>query len=499
MRYETTIGLEIHTQLSTKSKMFCRCDNFSVEAKPNTNVCPVCMGMPGTLPIANQTAIEWTIKTGLALNCKIAKITKFDRKSYFYPDLPKNYQISQYDTPITKNGSLGIETLDKEGKSYITKIGITRTHLEEDAGKLVHPEGKDYSLVDLNRAGTPLMEIVTEPDLRSPLEARIFMQNLRAILRYLGVSLANMEEGNLRCDANISLRPAGSKTLGAKVEIKNMNSFKALERALEYEAERQTELLESGEKIVQETRGWVEAKQKTVSLRIKEETFDYRYFPEPDIPPITANSQQPTANSIDIEKIRAELPELPREKQKRFEKEYGLSSYDAFVLTGELELANFFERTLEKLPQITEATGKEKKLAKKISNWITSELLARLNKEKIEISKSKVTPQGLAELVDLIDKGEISGKIAKDIFDEMFKTGEFPSKIVKEKGLRQVSDKAALVKIIEKVISENKKTVEDYKKGKEGALMFLVGQVMRATKGQAAPQKVNEILREKLS
>lgn len=512
MEYQTIVGLEIHVQLKTKSKMFCRCDNYSVDVKPNINTCPVCMGMPGVLPVINMQAINWAIKTALALNCKITKETKFDRKSYFYPDLPKGYQTSQYDMPLATGGYLDIDVpmLEVKSKKYKVKskmyskvknnmstrrIKLTRLHMEEDAAKLIHPEVADYSLVDFNRAGTPLMEIVTEPDLRSPLEAKIFMQELRSILRYLDVSEADMEEGNLRCDANISLQKVTKKPLknreitanklGEKVEIKNINSFKAVERALIYEVERQKEILESGGKVVQETRGWMEDKGRTVSQRGKEEAEDYRYFSEPDLPPLKFKKEQ-------IEGIRLQLPELPNQRQRRFVKEYDLSMYDAQILTLEKEMADFFEKSLQNIPKM------DKQKAKKVCNWITTELQYLLKDKGIDITKCKIKPKDLAELITLIDKGEISGKVGKQVFGKMFNRGVSPSEIVNKKGLKQVSDERQLAKIIQKVISQNQKAVSDYKAGKQQALKFLVGQVMAQTRGQANPQMVNKILEEKL-
>jgi aspartyl-tRNA(Asn)/glutamyl-tRNA(Gln) amidotransferase subunit B len=490
--------------------MFCRCSN-KIALKntnnntdkqerleePNTRVCPVCMGFPGVLPKINMQAIKWAIKTALALNCRVAKETKFDRKSYFYPDLPKGYQISQYDMPLAEGGYLDIDvplSKIKDQKSKIKnnmstrRIKITRLHMEEDAAKLIHPEVADYSLVDFNRAGTPLMEIVTEPDLRSPLEAKIFMQELRSILRYLDVSEGDMEEGNLRCDANISLSPklkVKSGKLGEKVEIKNINSFKAVERALTYEEERQKEVLEGGGRIEQETRGWMENKGRTISQRGKEEAEDYRYFPEPDLPPLKFKKEQ-------IEGIQLQLPELPNQRQRRFVKEYDLSMYDAQILTGDIEIADFFEKSLQNIPKM------DKQKAKKVCNWITTELQYLIKDKNIDITECKIKPKDLAELITLIDKGEISGKIAKEIFVEMFNTGKSPSQIVSKEGLKQVSDEGQLAKIIQKVISKNQKAVSDYKKGKQQAFKFLVGQVMAQTRGQANPQMVNKILREKL-
>lgn len=489
-KYETVIGLEIHAQLKTVSKMFCRCNNYSVDAEANTNVCPVCLGMPGTLPVANKKAIEWTYLLGLAIDSKIADKFNFERKNYFYPDLPKAYQITSSTNPPVVGGSLEV---DVDGD--LRKVRIHHVHLEEDAGKLVHPDDKNYSLVDLNRAGTPLMEIVTEPDIRSPKEARLFMQDLRSILRYLGISDANMEQGNLRCDANISLRPVGQKELGKKVEIKNMNSFRMIEKALEYEIERQTEMLDAGESIAQETRGWNEAKNITTGQRSKEEANDYRYFPEPDLPPIDFSA----ANAIDLDEIKTWLPELPKEKRARFEKEYGLSIADAELITSDLELAKYFEKVIEAMPdEVHSNTEILLARAKKASNWLVSELLGKLNKFSVQLSDTKVKPEDLAKLVDLIEDGKISGKQAKDVFEQMFECGDEPEKLIEKMGLGQISDTGELEKVIGEVIAANEQSVNDFKSGKQQAFGFLIGQVMAKTKGQANPKLVNEILREKL-
>lgn len=482
-KYETVIGLEVHAQLRTQSKMFCSCDNMSVDVEPNTNVCPVCLGMPGMLPVANKQAIEWTYLLGLALGAQIADKWNFERKNYFYPDLPKAYQITSSTTPPVIGGSVDV---DVDGR--LTKVRIHHIHLEEDAGKLIHPTGAKYSLVDLNRAGTPLMEIVTEPDIRSPREASVFLQDLRSILRYLGISDANMEQGNLRCDANISLRKIGTKELGTKVEIKNMNSFKMIERALHYEVERQTEMLDSGERIIQETRGWDDAKGVTTEQRSKEEANDYRYFPEPDLPPFVAT------------KFEANLPELPKEKCARFVSEYALSSADAIQLTSDLELARYFEQAVEALPDDVLTTDEQKRnAAKKLANWIVGELIGRMNKFSVQLSDVKILPEQITRLVTLIDAGTISGKQAKEVFDKMFETGQGPGKIVEASGLGQISNEAELIEIINIVLEANKRSVDDYKAGKQQAFGFLIGQVMAKTKGQANPKLVNEILRARLA
>ncbi|KKR17741.1 MAG: Aspartyl/glutamyl-tRNA(Asn/Gln) amidotransferase subunit B [candidate division CPR2 bacterium GW2011_GWC1_41_48] len=487
IKFETVIGMEFHIQLNTKSKMFCRCDNYSAEAKPNTNTCPTCMGFPGTLPVANEKAIEWTMLLGLALNGKVADSFNFERKNYFYPDLPKAYQITSSTNPPVVGGYLDIVT--SKGES---KIRINHIHLEEDAGKLVHASNGNYSLVDLNRASTPLMELVTEADFRTPEEARVFAENLRSIVRYLGISSGNMEEGNLRADANISLRPVGQKEFGKKVEIKNMNSFKSIERALEYEVKRQTETLSEGGTLFQETRGWDENKGKTMSQRSKEEAHDYRYFPEPDLPPFKPKKEV-------IDRLKAEMPELPSEKRERFEGEYGLTAYDAMVLTSDVELARFFEQGVEEIMKKESKDFIPKESAKKLANWTLTELLGRLNAKGISVKNSPIKSRQLADLIALIDEGTISGKIAKTVFDEMFETGKNPEEIIKDKGLVQITDTKALEETVDAVLDNNPKSVEDFKAGKAQAFGFLIGQVMKETKGQANPKIVNEILRKKLS
>ncbi|MDD5692957.1 MAG: Asp-tRNA(Asn)/Glu-tRNA(Gln) amidotransferase subunit GatB [Patescibacteria group bacterium] len=486
-KYDIVIGLEIHAQLRTESKMFCTCDNYSVGAGPNKNTCPICLGMPGMLPVPNKKAIEWTYLLGMALGAKVAEKFCFERKNYFYPDLPKAYQITSSTMPPIIGGSVEIDDND-----VLKKIRINHVHLEEDAGKLIHPKIGEYSLVDLNRAGTPLLEIVTEPDLRSPREARIFVQDLRSILRYLGISDANMEQGNLRCDANISLKPQGQKELGTKVEVKNMNSFKMIERALEHEVKRQEEILSENKKIVQETRGWDDAKGKTLGQRSKEEANDYRYFPEPDIPSIEPNKD----NSIDLKEIKNWLPELPKEKRIRFETEYSLSKQDADNLTSDLDLARYFEQTLAEIPQVAGNDEIKKQKAKKLANWLITELLAKLNGQGISILDCKIKHQNFAVLIEKIDSGKISGKIAKEIFSEMFVSGRGVEEIIKEKGLSLISDEKEIETIIRAVISENTASVQDYKSGKEKAFGYLVGQVMAKTKGQANPQIVNKLLKE---
>ena len=479
MTYETIIGLEIHAQLQTKSKIFCGCST-EFGAKPNTNICPVCTGQPGVLPVLNKKVVELAIKTALALNCKIEPHSIFARKNYFYPDLPKDFQISQYELPLATKGSIEIEL---DGK--IKKVGITRVHLEEDAGKLVHKGaarimGSEESLVDFNRTGVPLMEIVTEPDIRSPEEAKIFMEELANLLKQLEVCDAKMEEGSLRCDANISLRKKGVKEFGVKTEVKNMNSFRAVLKALQAEEKRHRQTLEEGEKIVQETRYFDDLTDTTTSMRGKEFAHDYRYFPEPDLVPIEPEKKW-------VEEIKKSIGELPGARRKRYEKELGLPPHDAGFLTSSKEMAGFFEETL-----------KLYKNAKVISNWLLGDISAYLNENNIILSATKLTPELLAQTLKAIDEGKISGKMAKEIIVEQLKTGKSVGQITKESGLVQISNEAELKKIITQVIKSNPKPAEDYRKGKHGVLGFLVGQVMRATKGKANPGLVNKLLKEEL-
>ena len=485
MNYETIIGLEVHAQLLTKSKMFCRCSADYASASPNTHVCPVCLGMPGVLPTINQQAVEYTIMTALALHCVISDYTKFDRKNYPYPDLMKGYQISQYDAPFGQGGWLDIEVNGEKKKA-----GITRVHLEEDVAKLVHrtsPEGEAYSLVDVNRAGVPLMEVVGEPDLRSPEEARQYLMKLHSILQYLGVSTANMEEGSFRCDANISIRPENSPDSLAKVEVKNMNSFKAVYRAMEYEAKRQRKVAAEGRRLVQETRGWVEEKGKTVSQRSKEYAHDYRYFPEPDLPPLVLSREW-------VEEIKSELPELPEARRDRFVTEYSLSLYDANLLTSSKAMADYFESYMKEAPP----SWSPKESAKKVANWLLGEFLRLLNATDTDIKDSRITAERFWGLIDLIERGVISGTTAKTVFEEMFNTGKSAEEIVKEQGLSQISDTSEIEGAVIQVINSNAQPVADFKAGKEQALKFLVGQVMRDTRGQANPKLVNELLKRKL-
>lgn len=478
MKYEAVIGLEVHTELQTTTKIFCSCKT-SFGADPNTNVCPVCLGLPGVLPVLNKKVLEYAVRAGLALNCEISRFSKFDRKNYYYPDLPKNFQTSQFDLPICEHGYLDVEV---EGEKR--RIRITRAHMEEDAGKLVHHgtsiTDSDYSLVDYNRTGTPLLEIVSEPDMRSAKEAVAYMEKMRAILQYIGVSDCRMEEGSLRCDANVSVRPVGQKELGTKTEIKNINSFKGVERAIEYEAMRQAELLEDGGKVVQETRTWDEKEGVTKSMRTKEEANDYRYFPEPDLVPFTVSDEY-------IENIRKSLPELPDARKERYMKEFGLSSEDAVFMTNDKATADYFEAAVD--------AGADPKAC---VNWLMGEFASQLSTDGIEIAKAPVSAENLAALLKLISKGTISGKIAKKVFATMWKEGGNPEEIVKAQGLVQISDTAELSKLVDEVVGKNPKAVEDFKAGKKKAVGALVGQIMKATKGKANPRVINELLNKKL-
>ena len=488
VNYETVIGLEVHAQLLTKSKMFCSCSADYANALPNSHVCPICLGMPGVLPSINQKAVEYTVMTALAVGCTISEYTKFDRKNYPYPDLMKGYQISQYDAPIGQNGHVSIDTNGTK-----REIGIIRVHLEEDVAKLLHrtmPEEEAYSLVDANRAGVTLLEIVSQPELNSPEEARQYLVKLRTILQYLGVSTGNMEEGGFRCDANISLRPIGTTNYLPKVEVKNMNSFKAVHRALKYEAERQRQELEKGKMPVQETRGWVEEKGITVSQRSKEFAHDYRYFPEPDLPPLVFDK-------VWIEEIRSHLPELPETKRNRFMTQYGLPSYDANLLTNSKVMADYFEDCVKLLAGLSNSIELHRN-AKAVSNCLLGEFSSMLNITNTEIKDAQVTPQHLAEMLSLVNKGTLSGLAAKTVLEEMFYSGKPASTIVAEKNLSQVSDNLELTNVIDQVISNNRQAVADWETGKRQALIFLTGQVMKASKGRANPKLVNEILLDKL-
>jgi len=484
MKYKPVIGLEIHAELETESKMFCDCLNDPEAPEPNINICPICLGHPGTLPVINQKAVESVIKTALALNCRVPDSSKFDRKNYFYPDLPKGYQISQYDQPLSFKGFLKIN-----GK----KIRITRIHLEEDACKLLHPKRAGYSLVDFNRAGVPLMELVSEPDIVSGREARQFCEELQMILRYLDVSEANMEKGQMRCEVNISLQ-SERKKLGTKVEIKNLNSFRAVERSVDYEIERQTDLLETGEKIVQETMGWDENKQRTFSQRTKEEAQDYRYFPEPDLPPLTELSSVSS-------RLLAGLPELPQARRERFIEEYQLPQADINTLIVNKGLAEYFEQVVSELKTWLKikAIGDRQPLIKLTANYLLTELQKLLSASKTKVEDCQISPENFAEFITLIQQKDISSSAAQTVLKEMFETGADPSNIVETKELKQVSDEAELIKIVKRIIKENPKPVQDYQTGKENALQFLVGKVMAASKGQANPEVVREILKKELS
>lgn len=474
MKYETVIGLEVHVELKTNTKIFCSCKNDS-KSDPNTNICPVCMGHPGSLPVLNEEAVNLALKASTALHCEINQQSKFDRKNYFYPDSPKGYQISQFDKPVGEHGYIEIE-MDGETK----RIGITRLHLEEDAGKSQHASDGSHTLVDYNRTGVPLVEIVSEPDMRSPEEARLYLEALKSIMQYCEVSDCRMEEGSLRCDANISLRPVGETTLGNKAELKNMNSFRNVQRGLEYEVNRQRELYEDGESVAQETRRFDESTQTTLSMRSKEEAHDYRYFPEPDLVDLAIDDAW-------LSRIRDGLPELPAAKRARYETQLGLPAYDAGVLTADPKTAVFYESVL--------AAGAEAKAA---SNWVMSDILGALNNEGKEFDKSPISADNLAGLIAEVSSGKISSKQARDVFKEMWDTGKTAKAIIQEQGMEQISDESVLGPILDDVIAKNDKSVEDYKGGKERALGALVGQVMKATKGKANPALVNQLLKDKI-
>ena len=477
MEYEPVIGLEVHAQLLTRSKIFCGCSTTFGE-EPNTLTCPVCTGQPGSLPVLNRKAVEFAIKLGLATKCRIAPYSLFARKNYFYPDLPKGYQISMYELPLAEDGFIEILV---DGKKK--RIKIIRVHLEEDAGKLKHgetPETASFSYVDFNRTGVPLAEIVSGPDIRSPQEAGDYLRELRAILQYLEICTGDMEKGTFRCDANISVRPRGQKEFGTRTELKNMNSFRHVEMALEYEIKRQISLLEDGEEVVQETRLWDVDGGVTASMRGKEEAHDYRYFPDPDLVPVNIDEGW-------IGQIRASLPELPSEKRERFVKQYSIPDYDAAIITSTKPLAMYYEEVVRLFPE-----------PKIVSNWIMGDLLRELKQDEREIDQCPVTPLHLAEMLSMIKDGTISGKIAKDVFEEMYRTGEKPSKIVQEKGWVQILDKGEIERAIERAIQGNPKLVDDYRKGKEKLFGFFVGEVMKQTKGKANPKLLNELLKEKL-
>jgi aspartyl-tRNA(Asn)/glutamyl-tRNA(Gln) amidotransferase subunit B len=475
LNYETVIGLEVHAELSTKTKIFCDCTTeFGGEV--NTHCCPICTGMPGVLPVLNKKVVDYAIKAGLATNCEITEFGKQDRKNYFYPDLPKAYQISQYDLPVCKNGYIDIEVNGQK-----KRIGITRIHIEEDAGKLMHDEWGTGSLIDYNRCGVPLIEIVTEPDMRTPEEAKVFLETLKSILQYIDVSDCKMQEGSLRCDINLSVKPVGQKEFGVRTEMKNVNSFRAAVRAMEYEAKRQIEIVESGKQVEQETRRWDDVKGVSYAMRNKEEAHDYRYFPEPDLVPIVINKEW-------IEEIRKTLPELPNAKKERYIKQYQLPEYDAAIITSSRTLAQFFEECVE--------SGANPKI---VSNWFMGDLMRILKDNNLEPEEIPFPGQYIAKLLALIEKGTISGSIAKKVLEVMFDEAKDPEIIVKEKGLIQISDESQLVEIAKKVIEDNPQSVADYKGGKEKALGFLVGQCMKATKGKANPQMLNNLLKEMLN
>ncbi len=488
MNYETVIGLEVHAQLLTKSKMFCSCSTAYQEAAPNTHVCPVCLGMPGVLPVINRRAVEYAMMFGLALNCSINPHSKMDRKNYPYPDLMKGYQISQYDEPLCINGWLDVE-VDGQPKH----IGVTRVHMEEDTAKLSHhaADGETFSLVDVNRGGVPLMEIVSEPDMRSAEEARQYLMKLRRILRYLGISSGDMEEGAFRCDANVSVRPEGASQFGVKVEVKNMNSFRSVFRAIQFEEARQRTMLDTGQRIAQETRGWVDTKNETVSQRSKESANDYRYFPEPDIPTLEVNPEW-------VAQLRDNLPELPDAKYQRFQLEFGLSPYEAAVLTDTRAMAEFFEGAMSVPPSNGQASDLWAR-AKSVSNWCTGELLRLLNANNHDVEDIKVSPSQLAELIDLVEAGKVSQTAAKTVFEAMYATGKSPAAAVQELGLAQISGSDELAGIVARIVSETPQAVADYRAGKQQALGALVGKVMKETRGRANPAVVTELLKEQLA
>ncbi len=470
--YELVAGIETHVQLKTRTKLFCGCA-IQFGAPPNTQVCPICLGHPGSLPVLNRAAFELGMRAALALNCTIAATTKFDRKNYFYPDLPKNYQISQYDLPFSTEGWVEIEG----GK----KIGIFRAHLEEDAGKLIHEEKGTRSFVDLNRTGVPLVEIVTKPDIRSADEAYQYMTSLRTILQYAGVSDCDMEKGELRCDVNLSIRPRGQEKFGTKTEIKNLNSFKNAKAALEYEFARQVRAVDAGERIIQSTLLWDAENNRTRLMRTKEEAHDYRYFPEPDLPPVKISQDW-------IGKVKAQIPELPAAKRVRFQEQYGLSDYDAKVLSFDRSMADFFE-------EAAKLSGKPKPVA----NWLVNELNKILNEKKIDMKSVKTTPKALVELITILESGKITNASAKEVFADIVESGEAPADVVKEKGFAKIEDSGALEEAAKAAIAAGPKAVADFKAGKEAALKSLIGGIMKATKGQADPKKAEEVLRKLLS
>lgn len=473
-QYETVIGLEVHVELATKTKIFCSCST-AFGGAPNTHTCPVCTGMPGSLPVLNKKVVEYAVAVGLATNCEITQYSRFDRKNYFYPDNPQNYQISQLYLPICRNGKVEIET--EQGKKY---IGIHEIHMEEDAGKLVHDEWRDCSLVDFNRSGVPLIEIVSEPDMRSAEEVIAYLDKLRMTIQYLGASDCKLQEGSMRADVNLSVREAGAKEFGTRTEMKNLNSFKAIARAIENEKNRQIDLLEAGEKIIQETRRWDDNKEYSYAMRSKEDAQDYRYFPEPDLVPVVISDEW-------LEEIRSRQPEFREAKLARYKEEYGLPDYDADILTGSKKLADLFETT-------TALCGRPKK----VSNWLMGETMRMLKEQSKEPEDITFSPGSLAKLIDLVEAGTINGSVAKEVFEVIFAEDIDPEKYVEEKGLKTVNDEGALRSTIEKIISDNPQSVEDYRNGKEKAIGFLVGQTMKVMKGKANPGMVNQILKELL-
>ena len=479
-QYETVIGLEVHVELATKTKIFCGCST-AFGGRPNTHTCPVCTGMPGSLPVLNKQVVEYAVAVGLATNCTITQYCKFDRKNYFYPDNPQNYQISQLYLPICRNGSVEIEVAGEDGNTYTKPVRIHEIHMEEDAGKLVHDDWEDCTLVDYNRSGVPLIEIVSEPDMRSAEEARAYMEQLKAVLEYIDVCDCKMQEGSLRCDANISIMPEGAKEFGTRAEIKNLNSFRALVRAIEYEVERQKAILEDGGHVVQETRTWDEANGVTLSMRSKEEAHDYRYFPEPDLVPVEIDDAW-------IERVRGELPELPAQRLQRLVEKHGLPKYDASLIVATKAMADYFD-----------AACANSKDDKGVSNWLLGDVSAYLNAENITIEQFPVKPENLDELVTLTKDGVLSSKLAKKVFAEMLKNSDkTPKQLVKELGLEQVSDEGAIAAIVDEVLAENPQSVADYKAGKDKAIGFLVGQVMKKSRGKANPGMVNKLLKEKM-
>ena len=490
MEYETVIGLEVHVQLLTRSKMFCSCQAEYQSAAPNRLVCPVCLGMPGTLPVVNRKAVRYAVMTGLALDCGISTHTKFDRKNYPYPDLMKGYQISQYDAPVATGGCLDVEVESGEGP-YTRTVGITRVHLEEDVAKLQHiRDSKDrqdqYSLVDVNRSGVPLMEVVSEPDLRSPEEARLYLTGLRAILQYLEVSTGNMQDGSFRCDANVSIRPLGSHEYMSRVEVKNMNSFKAVHDALGYEIERQGRVVEDGGRVVQETRGWADDRRVTVSQRSKEYAHDYRYFPEPDLPPFVIDP-------VWVEELRRSLPELPATRRARFVEQYALPTYDAGLLTGARATADYFEECMA-----LSRDGAAPARAKIIANWVLGELGHLLSRTGLQVQDSKVTPAHLVELAGLVESNTLNATLAKTVLEESFETGKSPAAVVRDRGYVQISDSTSVESAVEEAVEAHPQAAADYIKGKETAAKFIVGQVMKLTRGRAKPALVNDLVKKKL-